>query len=515
MRLQDGAELQNGKYRIIRLLGQGGFGITYLAEHTMLDKLVAIKEFFPKDFCDRNTSTNNLSIGTKNSIDLVEMLKGKFIKEARNISKLTHPNIITIHDIFQENETAYYVMEYIDGASLSEAIKTNGALDETTALSYIRKISEAVGLMHGLSMNHLDLKPANIMLRSSDNQPILIDFGLSKQYNASGDQTSTTPVGISQGYAPIEQYRPGGVATFTPQTDIYALGATLYALLSGTTPPHYSDILEDGLPKLPSAVSTQTMAAIEKAMETKKAKRPASIEAFLSLLPDTNPMPEVANQPQTHTPAPEFPNSSQDKAITDESIVNKVSDSDNSGMEVNRAEPISEGEKEKKIHREETVILLSNDTDIQDNAQVTKPDSSEIEYIDLGLSMKWASKIIGKASPSDIGSTFLFKLNDNTSLSPTAFMGHNYRLPTINHFEELIEKCTWNTFYSDGKRYYRIVGPNGNSIIMPIRDMKKFVTFQTLWPDALGFCYYFILGDYAPSISKAPRAEAFIWPVQK
>lgn len=285
MRLQDGATLQNGKYRIIRLLGQGGFGITYLAEHTMLDKLVAIKEFFPKEYCDRDASTSNLSIGTKNSIDLVEMLKGKFIKEARNISKLTHPNIITIHDIFQENETAYYVMEYIDGASLSEVIKTNGALDETSALRYIREISEAVGFMHGLSMNHLDLKPANIMLRASDNKPILIDFGLSKQYNATGDQTSTTPIGISHGYAPIEQYRPGGVATFTPQTDIYALGATLYALLSGNTPPHYSDILEDGLPELPASVSPQTMAAIEKAMETKKAKRPASIEAFSTFYP--------------------------------------------------------------------------------------------------------------------------------------------------------------------------------------------------------------------------------------
>ena len=155
--LQINTELQNGKYRIIRVLGQGGFGITYLAEHTMLDKMVAIKEFFPKDYCDRDETSSHLTIGTKTSIEIVEMLKTKFIKEARNISKLHHNNIITIHDIFQENDTAYYVMEYVDGLSLSELIKQKGAMTESIALGYIRKIAEAVGYMHSLSMNHLDL----------------------------------------------------------------------------------------------------------------------------------------------------------------------------------------------------------------------------------------------------------------------------------------------------------------------------------------------------------------------
>lgn len=108
MQLRSNSTLQGGKYRIVRVLGQGGFGITYLAEHTMLDKLVAIKEFFPKEYCDRDASTSHLTIGTQNSVELVAQLKNKFIKEARNISRLHHANIITIHDIFQENETAYY-----------------------------------------------------------------------------------------------------------------------------------------------------------------------------------------------------------------------------------------------------------------------------------------------------------------------------------------------------------------------------------------------------------------------
>ena len=220
---------------------------------------MAIKEFFPKDFCEREGDTSHITLGNANTTELVAKLKIKFLKEAKNISKLSHPNIVAIHDIFEENGTAYYLMDYIDGISLGDNIKSEGAMSETEALRYIRTISGAIKYMHAKAMNHLDLKPANIMLRRADNTPVLIDFGLAKQYDATGDQTSTTPVGISHGYAPIEQYRPGGVATFTPQTDIYALGATLYALLSGTTPPHYSDILEDGLPELPSSVSADQL----------------------------------------------------------------------------------------------------------------------------------------------------------------------------------------------------------------------------------------------------------------
>ena len=177
-------------------------------------------------------------------------------------------------------------MEYIEGMSLSQMVKEHGALSERDAIDYVRKVADAVGYMHSLRMNHLDLKPANIMARNDDNEPILIDFGLSKQYDASGGQTSTTPIGISHGFAPIEQYRPGGVATFTPQTDIYALGATLFNLLSGQVPPHYSEILEDGIPELSASVSRETTSAIEHALEVKKQKRPQSIEDFLHYFDD-------------------------------------------------------------------------------------------------------------------------------------------------------------------------------------------------------------------------------------
>lgn len=273
--------LQDGKYRIIRVLGQGGFGITYLAEHTLLDKLVAIKEFFPKEYCERDETTSHVTIGLKNSSELVETLKTKFLKEAKNISKLDHPGIVRIFDIFQENGTAYYIMDYVEGESLSSKIKRDGAMAEAEAICLLRKIASAISHIHAQSMNHLDIKPANIMIRNKDGEPILIDFGLSKQYDSAGGQTSTTPVGISHGYAPIEQYIPGGVSSFSPQTDIYALGATLFAMLTGKTPPHYGEILENGIPDYPSTVGEITKEAIEHALETKKQKRPQSIEEFL------------------------------------------------------------------------------------------------------------------------------------------------------------------------------------------------------------------------------------------
>lgn len=282
--LQPQTTLQGGKYKIISTLGQGGFGITYLAEQTMLGRKVAVKEFFYKEFCDREEGTSHITFGTSGNRENVQRFMKKFLKEARTISQLDHPNIIKIYDIFEENGTAYYVMEYIEGENLSELVKRQGALSEVTAVGYIKKVADALAYIHAQNINHLDVKPGNIMLRQLDQQIVLIDFGLSKQYDDVGSQTSSTPVGISQGYAPIEQYRPGGVAQFTPQTDIYSLGATLYWLIIGKTPPPADEILDEGLPAMPSYVSSPVKNAIENAMQVKKKDRPQSVKDFLRLL---------------------------------------------------------------------------------------------------------------------------------------------------------------------------------------------------------------------------------------
>ena len=234
--LSDGTLLQGGKYKIERVLGQGGFGITYLATQVLLGRKVCIKEFFFKQFCERDEGSSRVTLGTKSNRELVDKFMQKFVKEARTISQLNHNNIIRIYDIFEENGTAYYVMEYHSGGSLGDLVKDGVPLPEADAVRYVTQIADAVGYIHEQRINHLDIKPGNILL-DRKGCGVLIDFGLSKQYDESGDQTSSTPVGISHGYAPMEQYKQKGVATFSPQSDIYSLGATLFKLVTGVTPP--------------------------------------------------------------------------------------------------------------------------------------------------------------------------------------------------------------------------------------------------------------------------------------
>ena len=278
--LKVGSSLQGGKYKIEKVLGQGGFGITYLATQELLERKVCIKEFFIKDSCSR-TSTGKVTLGTVGNKDLVERFLNKFIKEARTISKLEHPNIIRILDIFMENGTAYYVMDFIEGESLEDIVNSRGALPEHEAIGYIKQVANALDYLHQRKINHLDVKPANIMIRKKDNIAILIDFGVSKQYDERGEQTSTTPVGISHGYASMEQYNVGGVGTFSPQTDIYSLGATLYKLLTGNTPPQAIEIFNDGFPELSSSISQSIADVIKKTMQSRKIDRPNGVNEFL------------------------------------------------------------------------------------------------------------------------------------------------------------------------------------------------------------------------------------------
>ena len=164
MQLSSTTLLQGGKYRIEKVLGQGGFGITYLAVQVGLNRKVAIKEFFMKEYCNRDAETSHVSIPSEGSKELVARFRQKFIKEAQTIAGLNHPHIIRIHDIFEENGTAYYVMEYHDNGSLSELIKQRDSLPEVEALRYIREVADALAYIHEHQMNHLDVKPGNVLL---------------------------------------------------------------------------------------------------------------------------------------------------------------------------------------------------------------------------------------------------------------------------------------------------------------------------------------------------------------
>ncbi len=288
MTLQPNASLQGGKYIIKKVLGQGGFGITYLAENTMLDGNVAIKEFFIKELCERDENTSHVTLGTSSNREMVERCRQKFLKEVRTIFKLNHPNIVRIYDVFEENGTAYYVMDYIEGESLADMVKRRGALPEAEALNYIREVGKALMYIHEKKINHLDIKPSNIMKHRDDGRIVVIDFGVAKQYDSETNEgTTTTPVGISKGYSPNEQYMLGGVQSFSPQSDVYSLAATLYKLLTSITPPEAAIVIEDGLPKedlTAHNVSEQTIGAIEAAMLPRK-RRTQSVDLLLQSLP--------------------------------------------------------------------------------------------------------------------------------------------------------------------------------------------------------------------------------------
>ena len=299
--LRSNSTLQGGKYRIIKKLGQGGFGITYLAENTMLEGKVAIKEFFFKEYCERNELTCHVTVPTSNNRDTVQRFKQKFIKEAKTIFRLNHPNIVRILDVFEENDTAYYVMEYIEGESLSDMVTRRGAIPFAEAIGYVKAAAEALMYIHSKKINHLDIKPGNLMKRNDDGEIVLIDFGVAKQYDLDTSQgTTTTPVGISCGYSPTEQYRKNGVQTFSPQSDVYSLAATLFKLLTGNTPPEAMEIQDEGLPvaelqakHIPSVV----ISAIAMAMKGRH-ERTQSVELFIANLQKTEDTFKVAENQQ-------------------------------------------------------------------------------------------------------------------------------------------------------------------------------------------------------------------------
>lgn len=279
--LKPGTTLQNGKYKILQILGQGGFGITYLAEQPMLNRKVAIKEFFMKEYCDRDT-TSRVTTLTKSSTELVARYRSKFIKEAQVAGSLDHPGIVRVYDIFPENDTQYFVMEYLEDR-LKRRVK-EGHFTHQDAIDCLKQLGEALDYIHSNNVLHLDVKPDNIMFRTStDSKAVLIDYGISKRYDEAGGQTSTTPVGISKGYAPIEQYNQG-LQNFSPATDVYSLGATLYFMFTGQTPPEASEVINEGLPTAPltaAGINPATIECIKKSMAFRVKDRYASAHDFV------------------------------------------------------------------------------------------------------------------------------------------------------------------------------------------------------------------------------------------
>ena len=280
----------HGTYRIDSYLSSGGFGNTYVATHINFNEKYAIKEFFMKGVNERDG--NNTAVSVSNSEKVTEFTEQleKFKKEARRLRQLNNPHIVRVYDLFDENGTAYYVMDYINGENLKEKLKrTKKPISEGEAADILIQVLDALQEVHSNGIWHLDLKPANVM-QDIDGTVKLIDFGASKQFNSkTGGALSTSSVTYTNGFAPIEQMEKS-YEKLGPWTDFYALGATLYNVLANQRPPMPSDINDDRTPDkhvslpLPKGISDNMRDLLLWMMKTNRKERPTSVKEIMDFL---------------------------------------------------------------------------------------------------------------------------------------------------------------------------------------------------------------------------------------
>ena len=573
MQLRAGTLLKGGDYRIECVLGQGGFGITYLATDVGLARKVAIKEFFMKEHCNRDADNTSVSVPSVGSREMVDKFRDKFLKEARLIAALEHPNIIPIYSVFEENGTAYYVMKYIAGGSLNDALR-HGRLPESEAVRYVRDVAAALRYCHAPErmILHLDVKPNNVLL--CDGRAVLIDFGVSKHYDRAGKQTSSKPVGTSCGYAPPELYNDSAdsLRKFSAATDVYSLGATLYKLVTGDTPPHAMDVSDDGLPPLPASVSSVVCRAIECAMQPRRKDRPQSIDAFLDLLGEGNVVSdndpdatyvkldeneEVEDRVVSSSSEIKLPNfnmkwlwgvlavlfvalvafgihrcgstvgggvadsdtvSLMEEGMDTMAVNNKEGDENVNPTEsvVNQNKEEQEDaekqrlEEEKRKAEEEKQRLAEEQRKAKEASALTGTINGH-DYVDLGLSVRWATCNVGASSPSGYGNYYAwgetstknnyswgtYKWCSGSYDSQTRYCtnssygtvdgksrldmaddaarvnwGSPWRMPTKAEMEELKNRCTWIWTTLNGVKGYNVKGPSGKCIFLPAAGFR-------------------------------------------
>ncbi|MBD2446055.1 serine/threonine protein kinase [Nostoc sp. FACHB-152] len=262
-----GQQLQSGKYTIEKEIGEGGFGITYRARDNNGDYVVI------KTLNDQVQRSSNFA-----------KFQQDFLNEAIKLAKCSHPHIVQIHEVINEDSLWCIVMEYIDGENLASRVESQGVLSEAEALRYIQQIGEALIVVHNNGLLHRDIKPHNVMLRAGKSEAVLIDFGIAREFSQNLTQTHTQM--LADGFAPIEQYDKR--AKRGAYTDVYALAATLYCLLTGEIPTiapirAIGTSLEEPI-KINSSISNKVNQAIIRGMELKLENRPQSVQEWLALI---------------------------------------------------------------------------------------------------------------------------------------------------------------------------------------------------------------------------------------
>ena len=303
--LPQGTRVQDFEFH--RVLGHGGFGITYLGWNMALDIPVAIKEYLPADLAMRE---QDMSVLPKSSGDEADFHWGldRFLDEARVMARFKHPNIVQVQHFFQAHGTAYIVMEYVEGETLSDLLKRRGTLTEAELKHILLPLLAGLIDVHEAGILHRDIKPGNILLRAADGSPVLVDFGAARQ--AVGARSRSVTAVLTPGYAPIEQYSSRGHQG--PWTDMYALGGVCYQALTGKVPEEAMDrIRQDPMVPVTEAAKGRAtdafLSAIDWSLRVEEADRPQGVRVWRSALlgEEDVPAPVSAGTPTQQKPPPD------------------------------------------------------------------------------------------------------------------------------------------------------------------------------------------------------------------
>lgn len=534
--LTQGTLLHGGTYKIEKILGQGSFGITYLAEHTNLGKKVAIKEFFMKEL---NSRGEDGSITGMSDSSLSQNYCQKFKKEAINLSRLDHPNIVRVTDSFSENGTFYYVMDFIEGQNLNDYIKSH-YIDEAEAVSIIKSVADALIYMHEEKhMLHLDLKPGNVMRRNSDGHVFLIDFGLSKHYSTDGQPETSTTIGLgTAGYAPIEQGNQAKNGEFRPTIDVYALGATFYKLLTRETPPPASDLVSDDElleNKLrEKGLSDNLIKVVTEAMCPNVRRRTQSVREFRDALTDysvqmSTPIKSTTEEETVVVKKVTQTTDGEETVVADKGTKNSSLPYNKKAVEETYDE---DDDDEDTSHKEikyfiaclvPLVILyfvFSGFRGCGGNKKLTSeqcadsientfeyPQNASGKAVDLGLpsGTLWADRNLDALDETDEGMLFIWgdptgmndtvKVPDNVyNISGTEYdivkekWGEDWCMPNLEQFNELHDQCSIKKIEKNNIKGYLVTGPNGNTLFFPFSSLYKDEYFlgweyQMSWTD--------------------------------
>lgn len=492
-----GTLLQGGRYRIERQLSSGGFGKTYVASDLTFEKTVVVKEFYIKGSCVRR-GDNAVTVSQSDNAPLFDAQRTKFRKEAKRLNDLTHPNIVKVHDLFDENGTSYYTMDFVEGESLGDRVKSQGLLKEAQVMPILDQLLDALAYIHERKIWHLDLKPANVLIDAAGHVT-LIDFGASKliDNDSTATMATSTAMAYTPGYAPLEQ-ESRAFRNFGPWTDFYALGATIYSLVVGPPIPTSSEIVGDGDAafNFPPSVSLKLRDLIMWMMKVNHRERPQTAEEIRKKIGATA---EANDKKPKQTPR-----KTQSQKKTPSSSVRYVKRHLKKwwwAVAAVAVVAIGVGVWASQQH---------GDTSTPEPPQTPQTPEKELtgthnghEWVDLGLpsGTLWATCNVGASSPEEYGDYFAwgeiqpkelydwstyFDTNDegNTFLkynnegSKTELdleddaayrnWGEGWRMPSQEQQDELRDECTWTWTQKNGVDGYEVESKtNSCSLFLP------------------------------------------------